>query len=440
MEPLPIRVEEPHKPSWKLVRIRRHSHLLYDIGSIYGVQFAHYILPLITVPYLSRVLGPASLGLLAMAQAFGMYGNLIVEYGFVYSGTRQIATASSSEEIGRIVAGVSGAKALLAAAVAAGAYAAYIFVPLFHQNALLLWSAVIAEIIKAGLPTYYFYGVKRVAVASLLDISARTAAAAGIFVLVRKPDDAWRVFALQAAGAILAFIAGHVFIYSRYTMRLPRVGEGLRMLREGGAMFLFRSAHSIYVLGNAFILGLFASPQAVGFYAGAEKINSGAVGLLSPLSTALYPRAAALVKSSMPKAARLTTISLCAMGAVSLSLALVMWFGSEWIVRLVLGPRFQESSGVLKILSLRAPLVAVTNVLGFQWLLALGLETSFQKITIIALVLNVLLAMCFAPKYTYSGMAWAVVISQSAAVIGIWSVLRRRKLNPLVIAVGTSYV
>jgi len=422
-----------------VARLRGHAHLLYDIASVYGVQFANYVLPLVTVPYLSRVLGPTSWGLFAMAQAFTMYGGLVVEYGFIFYGTRQIATADGDEEIAGIVAGISGAKVLLSFVVVIGAAFSYLYVPLFHQHPLLLWTAVLAEIAKASLPSYFFYGIKRVALASLLDISARLAAAAGIFLLVRTPQDVWRVFALQAGGAGAAFVVGHWMIYSRYALRWPRLSEAWRMLREGGNMFLFRSAHSIYVLGNAFVLGLFASPQAVGYYAGAEKINSAAVGLLSPLSTALYPRAAGLAKTSMSRAARLTTISLYVMGAVSVVLAGIMWLGSPLIVRIILGPQFAASAGVLKILSLRAPMVAWTNVLGFQWLLALGLEKSFQKITIVALILNLLLAVCIAPRYTFNGMAWAVVISQTVAAAGIYIVLRRRKLSPFTVSSDPSY-
>ncbi len=211
------------------------------------------------------------------------------------------------------------------------------------------------------------------------------------------------------------------------------------MLQDGGPMFLFRSAHNIYTLGNAFILGLFASPQAVGYYAGAEKINSAAVGMLSPMTTALYPRAAGLVKTSMRRAARLTVASLCAIGGMSLILAAIMWFGSALIVRLFLGHQFLASASALKILSLRAPMIAWTNVLGFQWLLALDLEKSFQKITLAALAANLVLATCFAPRYTFDGMAWAVVISQMIAALGIYVVLQRRNLNPLVMMSDPAY-
>ncbi len=419
---------------------RNQTHVVYDIASVYGVQFANYVLPLVTVPYLTRVLGPSTWGLVAMAQAFAMYGSMTVEYGFIFSATRHIATANTTGEVEDVIAGVTGAKALLSAGVLFCAYCAYVFVPWFHQHPVLLWAAVAAEILKAALPSYFFYGVKKVAIASGLDISARLAAGIGVFIFVHRPEDAWKIFALQAAGAMCALIIGHAMIYGSYALRWPRVGDGMRMLREGSPMFLFRSAHNMYVLGNAFILGLFASPQAVGYYAGAEKINSAAVGLLSPLSTALYPRSAGLVKTSMKKAALLTRLSLYVMGAASLVLTLIMWFGSSLIVRIILGSNFAESGSVLRILSLRAPVVALTNVLGFQWLLALGMEKSFQKITITALILNVTLAASLAPRYSFKGMAWCVLVSQTVAALGIYWVLERRKLNPLTMSSDGSYV
>ena len=244
--------------------------------------------------------------------------------------------ASTSREIQDIVAGVSSAKLLLSLATLIAALVAYLLVPLFREHPLLLWIAVLSEIVKAFLPIYYFYGTHHVALASILDISARMAAAVGIFIFVHSPADAWKFFALQGAGATIALFVGHAIIHVRHKLRWPRLSEGWRMLREGGPMFLFRSAHNIYVLGNAFILGLFATPQAVGYYAGAEKINSAAVGLLSPLTTALYPRAAELIKHSLSKAARLTTVSFYVMAAVSVVLGLTLRTGR--VTRDDLGP------------------------------------------------------------------------------------------------------
>jgi polysaccharide transporter, PST family len=409
---------------------RSKAALLYDLVAVYGIHFANQALPLITIPYLSRILGPAGWGLVAMAQSFGSYGNLIVDYGFIYSATRQIATESDAAGIEKIIAGVSGAKLVLSAAALAAAFVAYLFVPLFHEHPLLLWIAVLSEIIKAFLPVYYFYGIQRVATASFLDISARAISAAGIFLFVRSFQDAWKVFALTGVTAAAAAVLGHVWIRKRYRLRTPNLREGWQMLRESWAMFLFRSAHNIYSLGNAFVLGLFASPKAVGYYAGAEKISTAAVGLLAPLTTVLYPRAAALVKSSLTRAAKVTRLTLYVMVAGSVIMGLVLWFGAPLIIRIILGRNFNESASVLRILSVRAPLIAWTNILGFQWLLVLGLERQFQNITVVALIFNTILAAVLAPRFSYDGMGWAVLFSQAIVAVGIFFVLGQRQLNP----------
>lgn len=404
--------------------------MLWDIGAVYGIHFANQALPLVTVPYLSRVLGPSGWGLVAMAQAFGTYGNLVVDYGFVYSATREIATAENKTDVEEIIAAVSGAKLLLSVAALLAALAAYLLVPLFREHPILLWTAMLSEIVKALLPVYYFYGIQRVAIASLLDISARSVAAVGIFLLIHQPSDGWKVFALNGVTAAATLVIGYALVLRRYLLLLPSFSGGWRMLREGWAMFLFRSAHTIYTAGNAFVLGLFAPPRAVGYYAGAEKISTAAVGLLAPLTTVLYPRAAALVKTSLARAAKVTRLTFYLTGSCAVLLGVVMWVGAPLIVRLLLGRNFSESEGVLRILSTRAPLIAWTNTLGFQWLLVLGLERQFQKVTIAALVLNLVLATALAPRYSYDGMAWAVLCSQALAAAGIWIVLNRRRLNP----------
>jgi PST family polysaccharide transporter len=65
--------------------------LARNVASLYGVQFANYLLPLITIPYLTRVLGVATWGLVAFAQAFGAYASIGIEYGFHLSATRAVA-------------------------------------------------------------------------------------------------------------------------------------------------------------------------------------------------------------------------------------------------------------------------------------------------------------------------------------------------------------
>ncbi len=93
--------------------------VLHNLFALYGLYCSTYVLALVTVPYLSRVLGPFQWGLLAAVQSFGGYLLITVEFGFNFSGTREVARLRHDRAALRdTFAGVFGAKiALCLAAV-----------------------------------------------------------------------------------------------------------------------------------------------------------------------------------------------------------------------------------------------------------------------------------------------------------------------------------
>src|ERR1041385_4633881 len=98
--------------------------------ALYGVQFCRKLVPLVSVPYLARILGPAGWGRVAFALAFGELLVMLIEFGFNLSATPEVARPRDSRERCReIVSGVVGAQAALAMAAAAVALAVAPFVP-----------------------------------------------------------------------------------------------------------------------------------------------------------------------------------------------------------------------------------------------------------------------------------------------------------------------
>ncbi len=93
-----------------LLRSPTLRNLLY----LYAVQAANYLFPLITLPYLARVLGPEGFGKLALAQALALYLYAFLEYGYQFTATREVArNREDRAELGKIAAGVLHARLLL---------------------------------------------------------------------------------------------------------------------------------------------------------------------------------------------------------------------------------------------------------------------------------------------------------------------------------------
>jgi polysaccharide transporter, PST family len=415
------------------------GHTLFQNAiSLYGVQAASYIVPLVTIPYLARVLGATGWGLVAFAQAFGSWVALIGEYGFSLSGTREIARyRDEPDRMTEIVAGVLGAKALLAAASIVAAIAAFWLVPIFRENPRLLLASMVWASAQVFNMIWVFQGLENMRFVALLDISAKLVATVLVFLVVHRPEDGWRVLVVQGLGFGLSSVVCIWMVYRKVLFRLPNKRSVSSALRMGWSMFLFRSSVSLYTTANAFILGLFVSPQLVGYYAGAEKISRGFLGLLNPINQTLYPRLSHLMRRAQNRAAHLTQIAAALMGAGSIALAVIIFSTAPVLVRVILGNGFQPAVPIVRILSLLVPLVACGNVLGIQWMLPLGLDRAFNRIILTAGFINLFLALILAPRFKDTGMAWAVVIAETFVSASMYVFLRSRKLDPLNYSIGS---
>ncbi len=406
--------------------------LARNVASLYGVQFANYLLPLVTIPYLTRVLGVATWGLVAFAQAFGSYAGIVIEYGFHLSATRAVARSRDSRsELANLVAGVMGARVMLAAGAVLLALLLESWIPLFRAHPVFLWAAVFWAVGQSFSMLWYYQGFERMRLVAVLDVVGRAAATAGIFIFIHHPADGWKVLVLQGSGALISVLVATALVYREVPFRLPTWRLVSDTLRMGWSMFLFQGSMSLYGAGNAFILGLFASPAAVGFYAGAEKLARALMGLLAPIHQSLYPRLSHLVQHNRPAANRLARSSMFLMSSAGVVLSLAAFLGAPWAVPLILGRSFTASVPVLEILAALPLLDALGTLFGVLWMVPLGLDRQFNRVILAGGALNLVLAVLFAPRFAQLGMAAAVVATEVFVVLSLYLTLHRRKLSPL---------
>jgi polysaccharide transporter, PST family len=402
-----------------------------NLISLYGVQLLTYVVPLVTLPFLARVLGPIRWGELAFAESYAIYISLIIEYGFTLSASRQIAQDPENTSIrSRQLAGVVGAQIVLAVLSLLGTAALSVNHSILGAyRGLLAWAYLLA-VARACTPIWYFQGLQRMRFVALMNVTANLLATGAIFLFVRSPDDTWMPLVFRAAAALLALIAGFIVAYRETPFQRPNISLSKRTLREGASLFMFNGAVSLYSSANVLLMGLLAPPSSVALFAGAEKIAKASIGIMNPITQTFYPRITYLLKHDPRQAMGTAKMSLCmTLGAGCLACAF-FFLGAPILVRLLLGPQFIQSVLVLRILAFLSPAMAIAFVLGVQWMVPLRMDWTYLRIMLFAGTLNVLLAVVLVPRYQAIGMAVSAVSAEMVVALSIVFTLAQRRLDP----------
>lgn len=416
--------------NWNPAKFVRHG-LVQNVLALYGVQACTYLLPVLTFPYLARVLGPAGWGSVVFAQAIGSVIAIFVEYGFDISASRETSRhRKEPNRLAELISGVLGAKVLLAALCVCGAIFSRRFTHHIAPSDALFWASTGWGVCQGINMLWFFQGLERMRLASALEIGGKVIATLSIFLLVRKPDDGWKVMAAQCVGCIVAHGVTVVLAYREVGFAWPTPRSVFDSLRLGWSMFLFRAAQGISGSINGLVLGSVASMAALGEYAGAERITRVFQQGLWPINQALYPRLSKQMQEDRHQAMKMVRFSLVFLGGLGLMLGLLLFFAAPLLVHFVLGAAFQNSIPALRVFSLWIPLIAITTVLTFQLLLPNQLDGPFNVVIMTAGLVGIGGALLLAPRFQAVGIAWSAVASQSYTLLAFLVILGRARLNP----------
>jgi PST family polysaccharide transporter len=416
-----------------------HKGLAQGALALYVVQFFRKIVPLISIPYLARILGPSGWGLVAYVMAFSDLLVLVLEFGFNLSATREIARyRDDRERCSEIMSGVLGAQAMLICVGVTLALSIGSFLPLLRDHRNMLLAGCIYAIVQGVAPQWLFQGFERMRLIAVLEISGKLAGLAGLVLFVHRPDDAWKVFAVSTVPAALACAVGFVLAHRTAPLRWPTRVLIEQALRMGWPLFVFRSGESLYGIANSFTLGLFAPAAAVGYFAAAEKLSKASFGMLNPIREVLYPRLSKLIHESPSDAARLArtgVVVLCS-GGILISAGLAFW--ARPLIRLTTGDAFLPAVAALRMFAILPVILSVTYSVGMQTLLPHGKDKLVSKIILVAGAINLAMAAVLAPRFAEIGMAGAVVFSELAVMAMMIRAVTRLGLFRTSAGTGTS--
>ncbi|MGB9680690.1 MAG: flippase [Minisyncoccia bacterium] len=407
------------------------KRLAENFISLSVLQAVNYIFPLITLPYLVRILGPEKFGLIAFAQAFIGYFIILTDYGFNLSATREISiNRGNKEKVAEIFSSVMIVKFFLGILSFLILVSMLTFIPKFGSDWLVYiftFGMVLGSVL---FPVWFFQGMERMKYITILNIVAKGIFTVCIFIFIRKMSDYLYVPLINSMGFIVAGglslrIASKDF---GIKFQIPSISAIKHQLQEGWHIFISTAVISLYTTSNAFILGLFTNNTIVGYYSAAEKIVKAAQGLLAPVSQTVYPYFSKLYSENKIKAKQLLKKILKAVGSVTLLLSILLSILAPLIVRIILGPAYLESIWVFRILIFTFFAIGVNNVLGIQGLVAFGFKSEFFKIVSIYGLIHLIIIVFLIHFWQHVGVALGALTTESFIGITEYLILKKKQI------------
>jgi PST family polysaccharide transporter len=408
------------------------KRLTGNFASLSVLQIANYVLPFITVPYLTRVLGPSNYGLIGFAAALINYFTILTGYGFNLSATKEISLKRDDRErISEIFSSVMIIKlALLALSLILVLAVVYSF-DKFRADASVYLFSFGFVVNNALFPVWLFQGMERMKYITYINLAGRVALTAAIFLFVTNEDGYVLYVILSSVTAVLVGVASLACALRVFKLRfvVPTFDELRRQAIEGWYVFISSISIVLYTSSTTFILGLFTNNTVVGYFTGADKIRQAVQGLFAPVFQTLYPYVNKLAHDSKEQALEFMRKEVLYLGLVGSFVCLLVFINAEFLVGVILGGEYAASVVLLRILAFIPVLNILGNILTVQCLLSLGLKRDYLLVYVVTSVVGVLAMIYLTHGYGAPGVSFSVVFVESLAIAMTLYRLRRNGIN-----------
>jgi O-antigen/teichoic acid export membrane protein len=397
-----------------------------NIFHLFIWQGSTFLVPLIVTPYLARVLGIHAYGVYGLTIGVTAYAMLIADWGFNLSATQKIARAGTDAALlRRLFWGTLLAKLMLMVASLTGLATIILFIPQFRaiwQPLAAASSSVLATALTAN---WFLQGQQRMGSFAAASLIGRLLTIPLVLLFVHHPQDV--VFAAGIQGATQLISAAASIIVS---MRIARLGPieidvrfAARQIYDGWHQFASNFSVAMYTQANAVFVGLAAGQLQAGLITGSQRLQGAFLGLIQPVTMAVYPHVNRVAEEDPPRATRIMFRLLGAQFAYGCLLGAIMYGIAPYIVPLFLGPAFRPAIAVVQVLALLPPLAALTNSLGTNMLLPLSLKAPYTASLVAAGFVNVGLLLLVAGRYGAYGGAWCAVVTETFLMVAMSSAL-----------------
>lgn len=412
----------------KVLHDEKHKTLVSNFVYLGILQGLNLLLPLLTFPYLVRVLGIENFGLLSFSFALITYFQIVTDFGFNSIATRDISVAIEDKiKQQTIFNDVMSTKLFLLVLCFVVMTIIVFSFELFRNHWEIYFFSFGSVLGQVIFPVWFFQGVQKMRYITYLNLFTKIIFTIAIFIFVKQRQDYLLVPIFNALGFITAGLVSFYFVRKHFNLhlQLQSFQRIKHQLIKGKYVFLSEFKISLFTNTNILILGIFVGNHAVGYFTSAEKLARAIGNFQTPISNTLFPflsKEMALNKiRTFTKINKITKI-----GAICFSSIVIFGFlFSEEIIALVYGQGMSPSIILFKILIIIPLASFLDSMFGKQILLNLGKDNLYFRVILWATILNVSINLGLTYFYKELGTAIALAVTQVFIVLGMWFYAKR---------------
>ena len=381
------------------------NKLVSNFLHLVSLQGLTFILPLITMPYLFRVLGAEKFGLVAFALATINIFRVLVDYGFHLTSTRDISlNKDNNNKLIEIYSNTILTKLILFAMTFMVLNILIVFIDKFTNNWLLFYETFLFVLGYAIFPTWFFQGIEEMKYISYLNIIAKILFISGVFLFIKSPSDYMLYPLFNGLSIIIIALYSIFLIYKKYNIKLVwQPLENIRKtLKDGWNIFVGEFSLSLNSNFITILLGFTTTMDGIGYFSLANRIINISTTIMNIIRNVTFP----YLNRNFDKF-KIITIVMIGVGSI---LAISIFSLSPILLPFIFGDKIMNSLMIIYILALSPILYAFIYSFGSTYLLIQNEDKEYKKNVIIISILNIFLALVLIPTYGIYGGAITIII------------------------------
>ena len=381
------------------------------LASLEGLTF---IIPLVTAPYLFRVLGAEKFGLVSFSLVVMAFLRIIVDYGFQLTATREIAlNRENIDKLSTIFSQVIITKSLLLFLALLILSILILIFDNFNHHWVLFYTSFLFVVGHALFPMWFFQGIEEMKYISYLNIASKILFLITIFLFVKSPSDYLLYPLLNGLWIIVVGIYGLYIIVSKYNIKFSwqPISEIKAVIQNGWSVFLGEVAPSLYTNSTTFLLGLFVSMESVGYFTLANRLVSATTSIIYIVRNVTFP----YLTKNFKNFKKITFIMI----SMGLFFTIFLLLSADFIVPLLFGSKSNEIKELVYLLAISPILYAIILSFGSNYLLVLKRDKQYKNITILTSLFGVILSFVLVPYFHVYGAVLTIILTQFLVAISL---------------------